>query len=79
MFFAGGRAARTVKSEPARSLKASQTSFRLNAWLICAYSIVTTWLQELYVRSFSSAPVSRANFGTMCRGINWHICLRTVN
>src|ERR1019366_10375136 len=51
VFLAGGRAARTLKSEPARSLQ---------AWLICAYSIVTTWLHALYVRLFSSTPVSRA-------------------
>jgi hypothetical protein len=47
VFLAGGLAARTMKSEPTRSLRASQTSFRLNARLICAYSIVTTWLHEL--------------------------------
>src|ERR1700691_2149415 len=79
VFLAGGLAARTAKSEPARSLKASQTSFRLNAWLICAYSIVTTWLHELYVRLFTSTPVNRANFGVRCGGINWHTCRRTVN
>jgi hypothetical protein len=79
VFLAGGLAARTMKSEPTRSLRASQTSFRLNAWLICAYSIVTTWLHELQVRLFSSTPVSRATFGTRCGVINWHIWRRTVN
>jgi len=72
VFFAGGIAARIVRSEPVRSLKASQTLFRLNLWLVCAYSIVTTWLHELYVRLFLSTPVTRATFGVRCDEINWH-------
>src|ERR1019366_6311798 len=74
----GAVAPRNARSGVDHNCRPSHTSFRLSAWLNCAYSSASTWLHGLNVRARSSTPCSRASFGTRYAGISSTSCRRTV-
>lgn len=74
----GALAPRSVESAPRCSRSASQTSFRLNAWLRWANTIDTKWLHGENVRACLSTPCFLASLDTKYAGIFDSTCVNML-